>query len=89
MLQCLILIDVTHIIKICCRLKYLSDIKINKYFKQFDGRELRLSLTSTKLRELKHIFTTSLTIMSETDDGWLNDKLIRLFLQQNYAENTY
>lgn len=88
MLQCLILIDVTHIIKIFCRLKYLSDIK-NKYFKQFYGRELRLSLTSTELRELKHIFTTSLTIMSETDDGWLNDKLIRLFLQQNYAENTY
>ncbi|CAI6376135.1 unnamed protein product [Macrosiphum euphorbiae] len=69
---CFIRIDVSHMIKLFCRLKILNEIR-NKRLKEFYVRGFRLLLTSTTLEMFKQILKSLMTVILSYTDGYLDD----------------
>lgn len=69
---CFIRIDVSHMIKLFCRLKILNGIR-NKRLKEFYVRGFRLLLTSTTLEMFKQILKSLMTVILSPTDGYLDD----------------
>ncbi|KAL5237639.1 hypothetical protein ACI65C_005049 [Semiaphis heraclei] len=69
---CFIRIDVSHMIKLFCRLKILNGIR-NKRLKEFYVRGFRLLLTSTTLEMFKQILKSLMTVILSPTDGYLDE----------------
>jgi len=70
--SCYIRIDVSHMVKIFCRLKCLNGK--NKHLKVFYVSCFRLLLVSKDIDDFREILTNILTVLLSETDGWL-DKL--------------
>ncbi|KAF0716405.1 Uncharacterized protein FWK35_00030084, partial [Aphis craccivora] len=69
---CFIRIDVSHMIKLFCRLKILNGIR-NKRLKELYVRGFRLLLTSTTLEMFKQILKSLMTVILSPTDGYLDE----------------
>lgn len=73
---CYIKIDIAHMIKCFCRLKYLNELR-NKRQKEFYIRGFRLLITSTNLNDFKKILKTLMIVMLSSTDGWLDENNVQ------------
>lgn len=70
--SCFIRIDVSHMLKIFCRIKCISGIH-KKHLKEFYVRCFRLLLSSTNFNTFQEILKHFMTVILSETDGWVND----------------
>jgi len=69
---CFLRVDVSHMIKMYCRLQHFSGIR-NKRLKEFYVRGFRLLLTPKSLERFKKILKSLMVVILSSTDGWLDE----------------
>ncbi|CAI6370090.1 unnamed protein product [Macrosiphum euphorbiae] len=69
---CFLRVDVSHMIKMFCRLQHFSGIR-NKRLKEFYVRGFRLLLTSTSLERFKKLLKSLMVVILSPTDGWMDE----------------
>lgn len=80
---CFLRVDVSHMIKMFCRLQHFSGIR-NKRLKEFYVRGFRLLLTSSSLERFKKLLKSLMVVILSPTDGWMDENN----LQPNPSESS-
>jgi len=68
---CFLRVDVSHMIKMFCRLQHFSGIR-NKRLKEFYVRGFRLLLLSTSLERFKKLLKSLMVVILSPTDAWMD-----------------